>query len=655
VSTSRTQRSKDALSRAFRRSPQRPAETDGPALEDLVPPVQEYGPRPEWDGESPWAEEAVGTAEAPKGLQGAMSVLRRGYRESPELRKGFGYTVILAVALAGGRVLVPILIQQTIDKGLNGPSGFRPAFVYGVAGVTAAIIGVIYFLSRAVYRRMVQASENALYGLRVRTFAHIHDLSIADQTAEKRGAFVSRVTSDIDALGQFMEWGALSWFVSPVMMLTALLAMFVYSWQLTLIVVVVVAPLVLVLRAMQHGMVAAYDTVRTRVGEMLTDFSESVMGAAVVRAYGLEERTNRRVKEAIRRRYKAEIHANKYMASIFPMADLFGALAISAVVAVGATQGPGWGLSVGDMVAFLFLVNLFLEPLQELSESFDWTQQAIAAWRKVLGVADIPVDVVEPDPGIALPSGALSVRAQGVEFQYRDGDRPVLRGIDVEVAAGSHVAIVGETGCGKTTFAKLLSRLADPTAGRISVGDVDLREVSPDWRRCAVRMVPQDGFLWDTTVIENVRYGRPEATDAEVEEAFHHLGLEEWVASLPEGLQTKVGERGESLSVGERQLVSLVRAQLAEPGLLILDEATSAVDPETERVLSEALVHLSEGRTTVTIAHRLSTAESAELVLVFDRGRIVERGRHADLVASGGVYASLYESWLGNTRAVAAD
>ncbi len=180
------------------------------------------------------------------------------------------------------------------------------------------------------------------------------------------------------------------------------------------------------------------------------------------------------------------------------MADLFGAIAIAAVVAVGATKGPGWGLSVGDMVAFLFLVTLFLEPLQELSESFDWTQQAIAAWRKVLGVNDIPVDVVEPEPGTTLPSGALSVLTESVQFQYRDGDRPVLRGIDVDIAAGSHVAIVGETGCGKTTFAKLLSRLADPTAGRIVIGGVDLRAVSHTSRRCAVRMVPQDGFLWDT-------------------------------------------------------------------------------------------------------------------------------------------------------------
>jgi ATP-binding cassette, subfamily B, bacterial len=632
----------------------RPVEAEGPPHEDFLPESPEYLTRPEWDGETPWAEEALDEAVPQTGLQGALQVLRRGYRESPELRAGFGYTVALAVALAGGRVVVPILIQQIIDRGLQDGKGFRPAFVYGMCLLTTGIIAVIYVLARWVYRRMVRASENALYGLRTRTFAHIHSLSIAAQTAEKRGAFVSRVTSDIDALGQFMEWGALSWFVSPTIMVGALLAMFVYSWQLTLIVVGLVLPLLVILRIMQRGMIRAYDSVRTRVGEMLTEFSESVMGAAVVRAYGLEDRTNRRVKDAIDRRYRAEIHANKYMASIFPMADLFGATAVAAVVVVGAISGPEWGLTVGRLVAFLFLVTLFLEPLQELSESFDWTQQAIAAWRKVLGVMDIAPDVVEVIPGTTLPDGSLSIRVEDVEFQYRDGDRPVLRGISVDLDPGAHVAIVGETGCGKTTFAKLLSRLADPTKGRILINGIDLREVSGASRRQAIRMVPQDGFLWDTTIRENVRYGRLDASDEDVAAAFASLGLDEWLATLPDGLDTRVGERGESLSVGERQLVALVRAQLAGPGLLILDEATSAVDPETERALAEALVHLSEGRTTVTIAHRLSTAESAELVLVFDRGQIVERGRHADLVAADGEYAALYQSWLGNTRAVEA-
>jgi putative ABC transport system ATP-binding protein len=226
----------------------------------------------------------------------------------------------------------------------------------------------------------------------------------------------------------------------------------------------------------------------------------------------------------------------------------------------------------------------------------------------------------------------------------------VLHDIDVTVAAGSHLAIVGETGSGKSTFAKLLTRLADPEDGVIEVGGVDLREIEPSSRRIAIRMVPQDGFLFDWSVRENVKAGREGATDHEVDAAFEELGLGEWVRALQDGLETRAGERGEQLSVGERQLISLVRAQIADPGLLILDEATSAVDPSTEARITEALRRLSAGRTTVTIAHRLSTAEHADGVLVFDGGRVVERGTHAQLVSAGGVYAGLFESWLGNTQ-----
>jgi putative ABC transport system ATP-binding protein len=226
----------------------------------------------------------------------------------------------------------------------------------------------------------------------------------------------------------------------------------------------------------------------------------------------------------------------------------------------------------------------------------------------------------------------------------------VLHDVSLEVPAGAHVAIVGETGSGKTTFSKLLTRLADPALGEIRLEDVALREVARASRQAAVRMVPQDGFLFDMTVRENVRAGREGAGDREIETAFEELGLGEWVASLPDGLDTRVGERGESLSVGERQLVSLARAQIGDPGLLILDEATSAIDPATERRISEALRRLSVGRTTVTIAHRLSTAEGADTIFVFDGGRIVERGTHRELLAAGGVYAGLFASWLGNVR-----
>jgi putative ABC transport system ATP-binding protein len=610
------------------------------AEEDVLPPLAEEFPMPPEPSDLDDLEE-LEHVEPIGGLGGAISVLRRGLRESPEMRAGIGFTIALALADTVGRLLVPILIQVVIDHGIDGPEGFRPGFVYASCAGAAVAVVLIYFAGRAAYARLTRASESALSELRIRAFEHIHALSIAAQNEQRRGAFVARVTA---------EWGGISWILGPSLMLGTIVVMFFYSWQLTLVVLVVIAPLFLIMRAMQRGMLRAYDDVRTAVGETLTEVSENVMGAAVVRAYGLEKRMDRRLDRAIAKQYRTQMSAAKYQATIFPLGDLFGSVALAAVLAIGVTLGLHWGLSVGKLVAMLFLITIFLGPLAELSETFDLTQTAVAGWRKVLGVIDLPIDVVEPSPGVELPGGALSVKVEDLRFAYAGGGL-VLRGIDAEVPAGAHVAVVGETGCGKTTFAKLLSRLADPTSGRIVLGGTDLREASPESRRRAVRMVPQDGFLFDTTIRENVRFGADRATDEDVRGAFAALGLESWVEGLPHGLDTEVGQRGENLSVGERQFVALARAQLAGPGLLILDEATSAVDPESERALAEALQRVSEGRTTLTIAHRLSTAEGADNVLVFDRGRIVERGSHEALIAAGGVYAGLFESWLGNTRA----
>jgi ABC-type multidrug transport system fused ATPase/permease subunit len=583
----------------------------------------------------------------PTHLRGGWAVLSQGLRQSPALRRGLGFTVIVSLGETVAALVGPVLIQQIFDHGFRG--GFRPGFVFPVCAVSAALVGGSYLAARAASRRLVRASEEALMELRVRAFEHIHRLSIATQSQEKRGVFVARVTADVDTLSQFTEWGGIAWIVSLVQIVGALALMLTYSWELTIPVVLLVGPLLLVVSKLHTKLSAAFDLVRTRVGQMLSEVSESVMGAAVVRAYGLEERIDTRVKRAIGDRYDAQVVSHLRTAMLYPLATLFWGLELSIVVLIGATFGPAWGLTFGRVAAFLFLADLFLHPITDLPEIYADTQTAIAGWRKILALLALPVEISEPNPGVALPGGPLEVRADEVSFAYGTGPR-VVHDVTIHVPAGAHVAVVGETGSGKSTFVKLLARLADPTEGRVLIGGVDLRNVEPGSRRAGIRMVPQDGFLFDMTVRENVRTGREGATDRDVETAFEELGLREWVASLPRGLDTMVGERGESLSVGERQLVSLARAQIGDPGLLMLDEATSSVDPATERRISDALRRLSAGRTSITIAHRLSTAESADEIFVFHDGRLVERGTHDELLRAAGVYSRLFDSWLGNVR-----
>ncbi len=585
--------------------------------------------------------------EAPPHLRSATAVLRRGIRESPELRRGLIFTVIISLGVTVASLLTPILVQMVFDHGFDG--GFRARYVYTICAGALGLVLLTYVAARAAARRLVTASEEALLNLRVRTFAHIHRLSIAEQSEEKRGVFVARVTADVDALQQFMEWVGISWLISAAQVIGALGLMLLFSWQLALAITLLVVPLLLIVGSMQSKLTDAFNSARTRVGEMLSEVSETVMGAAVVRAYGLEDHIDSKVKRAIDRRYRAEVLAHFREATLWPMSSVFYAIALSVVIVLGALYGEGWGLTFGRVTAFMFLADIYLHVFTDLPEIYSETQTAIAGWRKILTVLDLPVEIIEPVPGVLLARGASSVRTRDVRFSYRTGG-PVLHGISLEVSAGGHVAIVGETGCGKTTFAKLLTRLADPSEGVIEIGGVDLREVAPGSRRSAIRMVPQDGFLFDRSVRDNVRAGHEGASDRDVETAFEELGLGDWIANLPDGLETRVGERGEQLSVGERQLVALVRAQIADPGLLILDEATSAVDPATEQRITEALRRLSHGRTVVTIAHRLSTAEHADKVFVFDSGRLVEEGTHAELVALGGEYARLHASWLGNVR-----
>jgi ATP-binding cassette, subfamily B, bacterial len=579
----------------------------------------------------------------------ALSILRRGLAASPELRQGIAATLLLALVAGGGRVITPVLVQQVLDHHVTaGP--VRTAGVLPLAGVGLLLVLVTAWAARTTNQRLARASERALCGLRVRAFNHIHALSMAHHTEEQRGALVSRVTSDVETLGQFFRWGGLAWIINSALMAAALAAMLVYDWRLTLVALATVLPIVLVLRLMQRKVVVAWDAVRTRVGEVLAAISESIQGAAVIRAYGVQAQAQRRVMGAVERRRRAEVRAGTLGAIFFPSGELFAVLTTGAVLLVGMALGPAGGLSVGKLVAFAFLVAIFLEPVAEFTEILDMTQQAVAGWKKVLDVLDTPVEVEDPRPGRTLPPHALDIEVDRVSFAYHGGP-PVLTEVSVRVPAGTRVALVGTTGSGKTTLAKLLIRLADPTGGAIRVAGVDLREVSLASLRSSLVMVPQDGFLFDTTVAENVRMGRPDASDGDILAAFEALGLGGWVAGLPRGVDTRVGERGEHLSVGERQLVALARGYLADPGCLILDEATSAVDPATDVHLRHAIERLTGGRTALTIAHRLATAEHADVVLVLEGGRLVERGTHAELLAAGGAYARLYGGWLASLAA----
>ena len=575
--------------------------------------------------------------------------LRRGLALSPELRTGLAGTIALALVYMVGRVAVPVAVQRGIDHGIVG--GLDLNVISLTVAITAGVLVVTTACGYLMMRRLFTVSETALAGVRTRAFRHVHDLSMLHQQSERRGSLVSRVTSDVDQITQFLQWGGVILIVNLGQLLVTTAVMLAYSWQLTLVVLVAFAPAVLVIRQLQRRLAGAYGLVRQRTGTLLGAIGESVVGAPVIRAYGIAGRTARRLDTAIDGQRVAQQRAIRISIMGSSVGELAAGLALAGVVVVGVSLGVDRTLSVGQLTAFLFLVTLFIQPVQIATEVLNEAQNAIAGWRRVLDVLDVSPDVADPgEQGRELPPGPLDARFAGVTFAYPGGP-PVLHDVTLDIPAKSRVAVVGETGSGKTTFAKLLTRLMDPTEGAVLLSGVDLRQVRFDSLRSRVVMVPQDGFLFDATVGENVRFARPDLTDERLTAAFAELGLSDWLDGLPSGLDTPVGERGEALSVGERQLVALARAYVADPDLLVLDEATSAVDPATEVRLQRTLDAVTRGRTTLAIAHRLSTAQAADEVIVVDRGRIVQRGPHDELVRdTDSVYALLYASWLEQTR-----
>lgn len=576
--------------------------------------------------------------------------LKRGAEISPELKEGLWGTVMLALLGTAGRVVVPIAVQQTLDRGINGPHGLDQGFVTQMAVLAAVALVLTGVASYLMTARLFTTAERGLSTLRIKAFRHVHDLPLLTQNTERRGALVSRVTSDVDQVSQFLVFGGIIGIISVGQIVVATAIMLVYSWQLTIVVWVCFAPLFLSLQYFQRKLSDAYGIVRRMVGQMLAAVSEPVVGAVVVRTHAIEDRTQARIDEAIARYQAASTKAQGLTAFSFSLGGVSAGLANALVLIVGIWLGFAGDITSGEVLAFAFLVTMFVSPVQMGTQVLTDAQNAIAGWRRVIGILDTPADLDDPgSAGVALPHRPLDVEFDHVGFAYPGGP-PVLCDVDLRIAPGTRVAVVGETGSGKTTFAKVLTRLMDPTSGEVRLAGHDLRTITFASLRRRVVLVPQEGFLFDSTLLANAVYGDLDAGPDDVLRAIGELGLSDWLDGLPRGLETRVGQRGESLSAGERQLVALIRAHLADPDLLVLDEATSAVDPALEMRIGRALEALMSGRTSVTIAHRLSTAENADEVIVFDQGRVVQRGGHAALVAEGGVYGRLHASWAAQQR-----
>ena len=584
-----------------------------------------------------------------------VETIGRGVRAAPALRTGFGLTLGLAMIGSAGRVTIPILIQQAIDRGFR-KDDVQVDVVALLAGIALVVITIAALAQRNAVARLGRRSEEALYGLRVRLFEHIHRLSIADHTEERKGALVARVTSDVETLAQFFQWGGLAWLLDGTLMLMVAGVMLAYDWVLALVAFAIAAPLGYVLRRVQSHLARAYDKSRVTNAEVMTQISETIEGAETLRAYEATDEYAGRVEAASHERANAYIRAGTIGAFLFPSGEVFSVLTVAGVVTVGLLRGAASGLTAGAMVGFLFLTYRFLEPIAEFTEVLDQTQTAVAGMRRVLGVLEIPIGPPEPDQPQLLPAGPLAVTLDRVDFSYRtrgdEDEPPVLLGVSAHIPAGQQVAIVGETGSGKTTLGRLIARLADPTAGTVSVGGISLTRVANTDLRDRLTVVPQEPFLFEGTIAANLSFAHPNLSMADLEQAIDDLDLRDWLETLPDGINTEVGSRGSQLSAGERQLVALIRASLVDPAVLILDEATSSVDALTEVRLARALERLASGRTTIAIAHRLSTAARADRVLVLHHGRLVDDGPHHELVQRGGVYARMYEAWVASTTVV---
>ena len=579
------------------------------------------------------SEDRLDAAQAGRILRRAARLLR------PQARR-MAVALALVVTWTITVLAGPYLVRIGIDHGIKeNDRGALNTAVYGYVVVAV----VAYVAYRAWFLLISRVGEEFLRDMRIGVFAHLQRLSMPYYDREKAGVIVSRMTSDIDSLAELVQLGLAMFVANGLLLVVSVGVLASVSWQLLLLCAIALPPVFLASIKFQRDSNDAYLDVRDNIGATLSHLQEGIAGVRVVQAFGREDVEVGRFRRGNRRLYDSHMRSVWISAWYMPVIELAGWGTTALALGVGGWWVHEGMVTVGTVAFFvLALANLF-EPVQQLSQLFNTVQSAGAGLHKLFDVLDTPVDVPERPGAIDLPlRGDIDV--EGVSFGY-EPDVPVLWDVSLHIPAGTRLALVGPTGAGKSTLAKLIARLYDPTSGAVRFGGVDLRDGTVASLRQRVAVIPQEGFLFNGTIRDNVRLARDGATDDEVDAALRSVGAYDRFASLPDGVETEVRERGSRLSAGEKQLVSLARAALANPAVLVLDEATSSLDPGTEALVEVAVDRLRQGRTVVVIAHRLSSAARADLVGVVVDGRLVELGRHRQLVAAGGHYARLYDTW----------
>ncbi|WP_137989208.1 ABC transporter ATP-binding protein [Streptomyces vilmorinianum] len=566
------------------------------------------------------------------------------------LLRGFGIPLLISLGLvavdAGMGLLLPILIRHGIDDGVN---KLAVGAVWAASALALLTVFVQWVAQTAETRMTGRTGERVLYALRLKIFAQLQRLGLDYYERELTGRIMTRMTTDVDALSTFLQTGLVTAFVSVVTFFGIMVALLVLDLQLALVVFATLPVLALATYFFRRSSVKAYELARERISVVNADLQESVSGLRIVQAFRRERSGAARFAARSDEYREARVRGQWLISIYFPFVTLLSSVAAAAVMIVGANRIEAGTLTTGALVAYLLYIDLFFAPVQQLSQVFDGYQQATVSLRRMQELLQEPTSTATADKPLEVRSLRGDIAFEDVSFAYgaADGEEEALTGIDLRIPAGQTVAFVGETGAGKSTLVKLVARFYDPTAGRVTADGTDLRDLDLTAYRHRLGVVPQEAYLFAGTVRDAIAYGRPEATDAEVEAAARAVGAHDMIATLDGGYLHEVAERGRNLSAGQRQLIALARAELVDPDVLLLDEATAALDLATEAQVNQATDRLAGRRTTLVVAHRLTTAARADRVILMAHGRVAEDGTHDELLARGGPYAELWRTFIG--------